>query len=103
MDFGNFLEIGGENFDFLGENPLSSGSRQNSLTDHPGERLWVMSTVSYITESSEILYKIDHDLTMIDRYIIFVTTPARPLLLQFFIFRVVIVHQLQAGRKMMRF
>ena len=30
--------------------------------------------LSYIIESSEILYKIDHDLTMIDRYI-FVTTP----------------------------
>ena len=30
--------------------------------------------LSYITESSEILYKIDHDLTMIDKYI-FVTTP----------------------------
>ena len=30
--------------------------------------------LSYITESSEILYKIDHDLTMIDRCI-FVTTP----------------------------
>ena len=30
--------------------------------------------LSYITESSEILYEIDHDLTMIDKYI-FVTTP----------------------------
>ena len=43
VDFGNFLKIGGTNFDFLGSNPLLSGSRQCLLTDYPGERLCVMS------------------------------------------------------------
>ena len=56
--------------------------------------------LSYITESSEILYKIDHDLTMIDRDI---CNDPRPILCQFSIFHALIVHQLQAGRKMTRF
>ena len=47
VDFGNFLKIGGTNFDFLGSNPLLSGSRQNSLTDYPGERLCVMSKLHH--------------------------------------------------------
>ena len=45
MDFADFLKIQGFNFDFLGQNPLLSGSRQNSLTHRPQSRLWGMVTL----------------------------------------------------------